>query len=424
MLNSIFEEASPAMQITRLIYKNFTWRIFFYATLLLLNIGIARSLGAAVSGNFNFFLNDLNFFLLIGSLSLDSGIIYYVSKKKTPENILTSFAITWSVIASVFISGLFLFFFKDHTGTFSGYFLFFACFTYITGTFLITYFTALFYSRDDYKTSNLVAGIANLVLLLFIPWDNSWSGLVNVKTFFYIFFIVNFLMGAVLALVWLKREKTLIQLFRVKVNELSPVFRYSLTALIGNVSYFLLYRIDYWFVEYYCSAKSLGNYIQVSKLGQMLVLPAMIVAGILFPQSSKDNISFQTPFFKKMMLVVTACYILGAVLVLLAGQPLILFLWGNEYDEMYWPLVILMPGIIFLSVSYLFSPIFSGLGKVKYNVYIALCTLLAVIIANFLLIPRWGIRGAALATSIGFLLMMILYIIIANKKSGLSLKKG
>lgn len=87
---------------------------------------------------------------------------------------------------------------------------------------------------------------------------------------------------------------------------------------------------------------------------------------------------------------------------------------------MYWPLIIMMPGIIFLAVSYIFSPIFAGKGKVNYNVYISLVTLALVVACNFLLIPEWGIEGAAFATSIGFLAMMILYIIIANKKMGLS----
>ena len=51
---------------------------------------------------------------------------------------------------------------------------------------------------------------------------------------------------------------------------LKIVIRYSLFALMANLIYFLVNRIDYWFVEHYCSAEDLGNYIQASKLAQML----------------------------------------------------------------------------------------------------------------------------------------------------------
>lgn len=134
----------PGIQVSRLIYKNFVWRFFFYFTSLLLNIAIARILGAEISGNFNFFLNDLSFFLLIGSLSLESGIIYYVSKNESRETLLASFSLIWTVLVSGIISILFYLFYSDQHGIFSGSFLVFSCITYLAGVLLTTYFTAFF----------------------------------------------------------------------------------------------------------------------------------------------------------------------------------------------------------------------------------------------------------------------------------------
>ena len=407
------------MQVSRLIYRNFAWRFFFYASSLLLNITVARALGAEISGNFNFFLNDLSFVLLIGSISLESGIIYYVSKNESPERLLAAFSVIWAVIASGIITVLFYFFYSDQSEVFSGSFLVFSCASYLVGIFLTTYFSAFFYSRDNYKISNIVLGFSNLVLFLFL-FVQHIRGAVDIRLFFMLFFLLSLLQGVLIAGIWFFQNGYRIKLQFFKPGSLSPVLIYSLKALAGNVAYFLLYRIDYWFVEYYCSAKSPGNYIQVSKLGQLFVLPLVIMGGTLFPQSSKDNISFQSPVFRNMVRIVTAGYLLGAIILFFSGKPVIFFFWGKDYDEMYWPLIIMMPGIIFLAVSYIFSPIFAGKGKVNYNVYISLVTLALVVACNFLLIPEWGIEGAAFATSIGFLAMMILYIIIANKKMGLS----
>ena len=77
---------------------------------------------------------------------------------------------------------------------------------------------------------------------------------------------------------------------------LKMVIRYSLFALVANLVYFLVNRIDYWFVEYYCSQKDLGNYIQASKIAQMLVILPAILGSTLFPLfSSQEKSGSQVP---------------------------------------------------------------------------------------------------------------------------------
>ena len=409
------------MQIHKLIYKNLLWRGFFYVTVLGLNIAMARMLGAELSGGLNFFLTNIYLVLLIGSLCLDAGIVYYVSKKDPIEGILAPFAVVWSVIVSVIIAGLFILFYKTNNSIFKNSFLFYACICYSLGTFLNIYFIAFFYSYDNYKIPNLVAGLINLCLLFCIPWHKNWPFTFDTDTFLLIFFAATLLQGVIISVWWFVNSKKPFLLHFNRIKNIIPVMKYSITALAGNFTYFIMYRIDYWFVDRYCTDKSLGNYIQVSRLGQLLILPSVIIAQALFTQASKENITFETQSFGKIVRVMLFCYFLAAVFLFLFGEPVILYVWGNEFDEMYEPLMITLPGIIFLSVSYLFSPIFAGQGKVSYNVLIALLTLVVVVICNLLLVPVWGINGAAVSTSIGFLVMMILNVIIANRKFGFTL---
>src|SRR5687767_7955899 len=404
-----------------LIYKNLLWRGFFYVTVLGLNIAMARMLGAELSGGLNFFLTNIYLVLLIGSLCLDAGIVYYVSKKDPIEGILAPFAVVWSVIVSVIIAGLFILFYKTNNSIFKNSFLFYACICYSLGTFLNIYFIAFFYSYDNYKIPNLVAGLINLGLLFCIPWHKNWLFTFDTDMFLLIFFAATLLQGVIISVWWFVNSKKPFLLHFNGIKNIIPVMKYSITALAGNFTYFIMYRIDYWFVDRYCTDKSLGNYIQVSRLGQLLILPSVIIAQALFTQASKENITFETQSFGKIVRVMLFCYFLAAVFLFLFGEPVILYVWGNEFDEMYEPLMITLPGIIFLSVSYLFSPIFAGHGKVSYNVLIALLTLVVVVICNLLLVPVWGINGAAVSTSIGFLVMMILNVIIANRKFGFTL---
>ncbi|MEJ7681191.1 MAG: oligosaccharide flippase family protein [Segetibacter sp.] len=64
------------------------------------------------------------------------------------------------------------------------------------------------------------------------------------------------------------------------------LIRYALVALAANVIFFLVYRVDYWFVKKYCTLQELGNYIQVSKLGQMLLIIPTIISSVVLPQTA------------------------------------------------------------------------------------------------------------------------------------------
>ena len=414
--SSIFDKLyfKLQLQVKTLIYKNLAWRGFFYFTSLLLNIAMARVLGAELSGELYYFLNNISLAILAGGLSLDAGITFYVSKNAVDKNKLASFALVWALFISSVISVLFLLFYERGYPFRDNNLLFFTGLCFSLGTFLNNYFTAFFYSHDDYKTPNLIAGMLNVLLLICIPWKQGWFGFIDAGIFLFIFFGATLILGITVSASWIKRHKTIISFRLSLVKELTPVIRYSLTALTGNIIYFILYRVDYWFVNYYCSAKSLGNYIQVSKLVQLFIIPCIIISGALFPQSSKENISFRSVTLFNLIRWIFLVYLVGGVFIVAAGKPIILFLWGVEYDEIFLPLIITLPGVLCLAVSYMFSPLFAGLGKVKYNVIISFLTMIIVVICNWVFVPVWGIEGAAFATTTGLVFMMILYFVFAK----------
>ena len=58
--------------------------------------------------------------------------------------------------------------------------------------------------------------------------------------------------------------------------------------MAANIVFFLVYRVDYLFVNAspVCTAADLGNYIQVSKLGQLLLIIPQIIASVIFPRTA------------------------------------------------------------------------------------------------------------------------------------------
>jgi O-antigen/teichoic acid export membrane protein len=82
---------------------------------------------------------------------------------------------------------------------------------------------------------------------------------------------------------------------------------------------------------------------------------------------------------------------------------------------MFRPFLILLPGIYCLSVLLVLSAYFGGVNRPGVNVAGALCGLVVIIAGDMLLIPRMGITGAALVSSLGYAVCMM-YALIAFKK--------
>ena len=79
------------------------------------------------------------------------------------------------------------------------------------------------------------------------------------------------------------------------------------------------------------------------------------------------------------------------------------------------PLLILLPGVIAISLGKVLCSYLGGIGKPVFATYASLAALIVNIGLNVLLIPKWGIAGAALATSISYSLDTVIIFIVFSK---------
>ncbi|MEO7961326.1 MAG: hypothetical protein ABIR19_07260, partial [Ginsengibacter sp.] len=70
------------MNIPKLLYQNVLWRGLFYLITFILNVLIARHFKAAFSGHLYYLVNVFAFITLLGSVSLESAMVYFAAGKK------------------------------------------------------------------------------------------------------------------------------------------------------------------------------------------------------------------------------------------------------------------------------------------------------------------------------------------------------
>jgi O-antigen/teichoic acid export membrane protein len=269
----------------------------------------------------------------------------------------------------------------------------------------MNYITALYYTQENYFLPNFLLSLVNFAFALIVPGKDAITSSEEVQRVITIYFFIFPVAGIILLFAFLITNRKEGAIGFPSLVSSKKFLRYSLTALAANVIFFLVYRIDYLFVKAspVCSDADLGNYIQVSKLGQMMLIVPQIIASVVFPRTASgiertrlsNSIMVMARLFSQVFLFVF-------VIVMLFGQYLFTYIFGETFDKMKLPMLLIIPGIFSLSVLALLSAYFAGVDKVKINVHGAILGLIAMVVGDFLFVPRYGIVAAAIISTISY----------------------
>lgn len=205
-------------------------------------------------------------------------------------------------------------------------------------------------------------------------------------------------------------------------------WKYGFFASLSNVVTQLLFVIDILLIGFILSnTEMVTNYRYVSIIPfSLLFLPRVFIATdfVAFTEKIYDA-QYIFKYIKSYVLFFTVVSILVLLFSWLFSVE-ILGLLDKEFTQFSDTFIILMIGIcgIFI-LRGLFGNLLSSIGKAHLNYYIATLALVINIFANFYLIPKYGIKGAAITSAILMwftgLLSYLLFIKLYKK---LLLKKG
>jgi O-antigen/teichoic acid export membrane protein len=395
------------MNFKTLVAHSIIWRGFYFFSVLLVNVFLSRYLKAAGAGNLYFITVVFSFAQTLFGLSFDSGITFFGSGKIIPRNKLISVAGLWSIVAGLaMVSAVYIYFLVESTtanARLSSYSLYGFC--YVTGQLLMTYLTSLYYTKENYFLPNVLLSLVNFAFILIIPPKDAPTSSEEIHRIITLYFLSFLVAGIVLFVSFIVTDREQGKVGFPGKEQSRQFLKYSFTALAANVIFFLVYRIDYLFVKVspVCTDADLGNYIQVSKLGQMMLLIPQIIASVVFPRTASGidrkrlNYSIMviarlfSQFFLAILLVILVC-----------GRWLFILLFGETFNKMQAPFVLLIPGIFFLSVQVLLAAYFGGKGHVKVNVISALLALVVMIVGDYFFVPLYGIIAAAIVSTISY----------------------
>lgn len=166
--------------------------------------------------------------------------------------------------------------------------------------------------------------------------------------------------------------------------------------------------LDFVVIRHYLPLADLGQYALATQLNGVLQQVTIIFSTLLLPRfnvmaEKQDHDGIQT-----FVVRILPYWFLGSSLLfglaLFVIRPVIPLVFGAEFVATARPLAILMIATIALTFFNAFTPILSAYGLTWHIALICMASALLNVGMNFVLIPRFGLDGSAIATVLAYLL--------------------
>lgn len=383
-------------------------------------IVIARVLGPEGKGAYALVLLVPTLLALLGNLGIGIANVYFGGSKKYRPTELASNSLIASLGLGVALSVAFLIYYHSFHPPFlrdvDPLYLSLAVIM-LPFSLLTMYFRYILLGQDRIKEFNLVSlaeGGVSLVLILFLLLVFK-GGIFSTI----IAWASATLVATTLSILLVRQSTNIKWSFHPMVFKDSVKF--GIQGYLGNVIQFLNYRLDMFLVAYFMSVTFVGYYsIAVALAEALWYFPAAVGVVVIArtPGLSAEEANRSTPVICRNTLFLT----LGAgVLLFVLGKYIIGLFFGSAFLPAVQPFWFLLPGIVALSICKVLSNEITGRGKPMINTVAAGVSLAVNIPLNILLIPRMGISGAALASTISYTMTTLVVLIAFMRISGNSL---
>jgi O-antigen/teichoic acid export membrane protein len=365
-----------------------------------------KFLGAAEWGKAFIAQTDITFLLIGIELIAGSGLVYFTPRKK----LNTLMTISYSWIAVVMLLYLLLFQVFSFFPTFyhnivpEGYawlVLLMTC-VYSFHGFNLNHFLG----KERVATYNWLFLIQILTQVTMMAVLIFGLNLRTAKALLYsqlCGYSLATLVGWILLFPTLKREER-----EPLKGSLKEMLHYGAFMQLSTLVSTLNKRLSLYLLKIHCDEKSIGVFATGTQITEGVNTIGQSIGLVQFSSLSNTKDPHESVRLTKRLLRITVLLTTG-VLLALCLLPTAFFEWllSAEFGNIRTIILLMAPGVVFLSAHTILYNYFSGTGKPKHNLYASLIGLAVTLVAALVLIPWLGIRGAAITSSLAYLSMFV-----------------
>lgn len=199
--------------------------------------------------------------------------------------------------------------------------------------------------------------------------------------------------------------------FKEELVLLKTLLVFSIPIAITALSEMAIYDVGPFVIGRYLPTTDAAYYTTADPIARLPLIISLSVAAVILPAAS-EAASLKDKKLLKTYITQSYRYVVLIVLPLCIGiaimaQPLLSLLFGPNYIYGASALSILVFGMTFYTLFMISSSIIQGIGHPKLPMIILLSGTVLNIALNFLMVPIYGIIGAAIATTIAAFIIMV-----------------
>jgi len=393
-------------------------------TVVILGIGarilIAAVLGPEGQGAYSLIILVPVLLATMGNLGIGIANVYFGGGKKAKWGELVSNSLSGSFMLGISLAVIFLFYFTIfHPSFLKGVEprAVFLAILVLPFSLLTTYFTGVLLGQNRIKEYNLIhlihsgASLLLLLLLLFVLKGDVFKAIIAR--------VCAALIGTAFSIAFVRKTTDIKWAFHSLLFKDSVKFGFQ--GQLGNIIQFMNYRLDMFMIAFFMSTTDVGYYsISVVLAEALWYLPAS-AGTVIFartPGVNAEEANKSTPVVCRNIFFIT---IMASLALFVFGRHIIHLFFGPAFLPSVQPFNILLPGIAASSICKVLCNEIAGRGKPLMNTVAAGISLAVNVPLNMFFIPKMGIAGAALASTISYTLSALVVLAAFMRISGNSL---
>lgn len=184
------------------------------------------------------------------------------------------------------------------------------------------------------------------------------------------------------------------------------MMKYGVKFHIATLAGLLIFRLDLLVVNHFSFAAEAGVYSVASQVAMMLMVLPGVIATLLFPRVTAERET--SAAFTCRVARHTTFVMLLVCLATVPASFLLPLLYGAAFKDVSAQLLILLPGVFLIGIESVLVQYFNAAGLPLAIPLFWMATLIINLALVFALVPGFGARGAALASTISYTIIFML----------------
>jgi len=400
-------------------FINTSWlffeRIIGMAVSFFVGVYVARYLGPANFGLLSYAGSFVGLFAGISALGLDNIVVREIvrDEKKRDELLGTSFILKF--IGSIFVIIIVLIAVRfTNNDNFTNLLIYIIVIGTIFQSFNVInfYFQAKVLSKYTVYAQVFSTILCSVIKLLLIHFN---MGLIY-------FAMVTLIQSVILVsgfMVMYRKQKLNLSNWRISYDLAKRLLSDSWPLMLSGIAISIYMKIDQVMIKNMMDAKAVGNYAVAVRLSEVWYFIPMAITGSLFPaivNAKKISEKLYYERLQKLYDLMTWLAISIALPMSLLSSNIIHLLFGIQYQEAAGVLQIYIWATVFVFLGVVTGKYLVVENYTKISFFRTLIGGVINIILNLILIPRYGIRGAAVATVFSQFIVAFLIVLIPETR--------